>query len=59
MEFVALVTIGPLVVATVIAFSYTWLAWGHPWGLLCFTLEAVIVGRVLNEGSAGLAAQYE
>jgi hypothetical protein len=26
---------------------------------LAARLEAVIVGRVLNEGSAGLAAQYE
>jgi hypothetical protein len=26
---------------------------------LAAKLEAVIVGRVLNEGSAGLAAQYE
>ncbi|MES1168041.1 MAG: cache domain-containing protein, partial [Oleiharenicola lentus] len=30
--------------ATALAFSRTWLSWGHPAGLLCFTLEAIVVG---------------
>jgi signal transduction histidine kinase/ActR/RegA family two-component response regulator len=30
--------------ATGIAFSATTLTWGHPWGLLCFSLEAFAVG---------------
>ncbi|HWA26906.1 MAG TPA: ATP-binding protein [Lacunisphaera sp.] len=31
-----------------IAFSLTWLTWGHPIGLVAFTLEAVVVGVLMR-----------
>ena len=42
----ATLVLGPWwgLLATVIAFSATVLTWGHPWGLVCFSLEAFVVG---------------
>ncbi len=40
--------------ATALAFSRTWLTWGHPWGMLCFTLEAVVVGLLKHRRQLGV-----
>ena len=34
--------------AAAVAFSITWIEWGHPWALACFTLEAVSVGWLMT-----------
>jgi len=43
-------TLGPAFggLAAAIAFSKTWLEWQHPAGLVCYTLEAVIVGWLVH-----------
>ncbi len=39
--------------AAAIAFSSTVIAWAHPWGLLCFGLEAVAVGWAVRRRGLG------
>ena len=34
--------------ATAIAFSRTWLVWGHPYGLCCVVLESLVVGWLIH-----------
>jgi len=35
-------------IAALIAFSATWIRWGHPMGVVCYTGEAVVVGWLLH-----------
>ncbi|AJE04623.1 histidine kinase [Geobacter pickeringii] len=39
---------GAGIMAGFIAGSYTWIFWGHPWGLMVFLGEAWFVGRMLR-----------
>jgi PAS domain S-box-containing protein len=41
-------------VAALAVNSYTYILWGHPYGLLVFTLEALFVGLFLNGGRRNL-----
>ena len=34
--------------AAALAFSRTWLDWGHPLGLICYTLEAIVAGWLVQ-----------
>jgi signal transduction histidine kinase/CheY-like chemotaxis protein len=39
--------------AGLIAFAGTWARWQHPAGIICFTLEAVVVGWLVNRRKVG------
>lgn len=41
---VRLVGLGGAIVVAVAGASYTWFAWGHPYAILIFTLEILVVG---------------
>ena len=34
--------------------AYTWVLWGHPYAMLTFTLEAVVVGLLYRRGMQNL-----
>ena len=40
-------------IAAIIAFSRTWLDWNHPMGLICYTLEAVVSGWLVQRRGMG------
>ncbi len=40
--------------AAVVAYSYTWVLWGHPYGFINFTSEALFVGIFLQRGRRNL-----
>ncbi|MFZ9736759.1 MAG: ATP-binding protein [Prochlorotrichaceae cyanobacterium] len=40
--------------AAVVAGSYTWVAWRHPWAMLIFTIEAIWVGIAIKRGYRNL-----
>ncbi|MGA1134537.1 MAG: histidine kinase dimerization/phospho-acceptor domain-containing protein, partial [Prochlorotrichaceae cyanobacterium] len=40
--------LGAGILAAVVAGSYTWVAWGHPWAMIIFTIEAIWVGVAIK-----------
>jgi PAS domain S-box-containing protein len=44
----------PGVVVALVASSYTYLLWGHPWAAVIFTLEALVIGILLHRAKIHL-----
>jgi hypothetical protein len=46
--------IGSGMLASILANSYTWLLWGHPFGFINFVSETLFVGLLLKQGQRNL-----